>query len=70
MGATMSATPVDSDIADTVLQVLRQIADKGIDAVEAVSPLSDIRIVTNDALMQKIFQSGKTVRKTTVVNNQ
>jgi len=70
MGATMSATPVDSDIAETVLQVLRQIADEGIDAVQAVSPLSDIRIVTNDALLQKILQSGRTASKATLVNNQ
>ncbi len=58
MGATLSSTTVESDIADTVIQVLRRIAAGDINSVPSVSPLSDVRIVTNESLLQKLTQMG------------
>lgn len=58
MGATLSSTTLEADIADTVIQVLREIAAGNIDSVPPVSALSDVRIVTNKKLLQKLTQTG------------
>ena len=46
---------VDADIADTIIKVLRRIEDGDIKNVPALSPLSDVRIVTNDAVFRKLI---------------
>lgn len=58
MGATLSSTTLESDIADTVIQVLREIAAGNINNVPSVSPLSAVRITTNEKLLQKLTQTG------------
>ena len=55
MGASVSASAVDADIADTIIKVLRRIEDGDIRNVPALSPLSDVRIVTNDAVFRKLI---------------
>ncbi len=54
MGASVSASTVDADIADTIIRVLRRIEAGDIKNVPALSPLSDVRIVTNDAVFRKL----------------
>lgn len=54
MGASVSASTVDADIADTIIRVLRRIEAGDIRNVPALSPLSDVRIVTNDAVFRKL----------------
>lgn len=54
MGAALSSTTLETDIADTVIEVLQQIAAGNIDKVPMVSPLSDVRIVTNERLLRKL----------------
>jgi len=53
MGAALSSSTVDANIAETVVQVLRQIATDGIDSVPPVSPLTDVRITTNKPLLAR-----------------
>lgn len=57
MGATLSSTTLESDIADTVIHVLREIAAGNIQNVPPVSPLSKLRITTNEKLLQKLTQA-------------
>ena len=53
MGAAISVSSVASDIATTIIQVLRKIDAGKIGDVPAVSALSEIRVVTNDALLKR-----------------
>lgn len=53
MGATLSSSTVDANIAETVVDVLRRISTDGIDSVPSVSPLTDLRFKTNDSLLMK-----------------
>lgn len=53
MGATLSSSAVDVNIAEVVVEVLRQISVDGIESVPPVSPLTDVRITTNKALLRK-----------------
>lgn len=55
MGASVSASPVAANIADTIIKVLRRIDAGDIKNVPALSPLSDVRIVTNDAVFRKLI---------------
>lgn len=54
MGAAISSAAIDSDIAEAIVQVLQQVATDGIDSVPDVTPLSVVRITTNDELLQKL----------------
>ncbi len=49
MGASISSSSVASNIADTAIDVMAEISRHGVSAVAPVTPLSDIRIVTNSA---------------------
>lgn len=53
MGASISVSSVASDIAATIIDVLRQINAGNIDAVPPLSNLSEVRVVTNDALLKQ-----------------
>jgi hypothetical protein len=53
MGAAFSSSTVAANIAETVVDVLRQISTDGIDSVPPVSPLTDLKIKTNDSLLMK-----------------
>ena len=53
MGATVSFTTVASDIAATIVSVLRRIQDGQLADVPAMTPLSEIRVKTNDAAAAK-----------------
>lgn len=53
MGATISISTVASDIAATIVQVVRHIHAGKMDLVPPVSPLSEVRIATNDELLRK-----------------
>jgi len=53
LGATFSASSVNSNIADTITIALNEILDGSIDDVAPMSPLSEIRIQTNPAMVQK-----------------
>jgi len=58
MGATLSSSAVDADIAHTIVAVLEQIAAGEIDSVPPMSQLSDVRITTNEKLLRSML--GKT----------
>lgn len=53
MGASLSSSAVDVNIADTIVEVLRQISTDGIGSVPPVSPLTDILVTTNKELLMK-----------------
>lgn len=53
MGAAISVSSVASDIAATIIDVLRQINAGNIDKVPPLSNLSEVRVVTNDELLQQ-----------------
>jgi len=55
MGATLSSSTVDADIAHTIVEVLEQIAAGDIENVPPISPLSDIKIVTNEKILQSMI---------------
>ena len=54
MGATFSASAVDSDIAASITKALNQIMDGNVDDVAPVSDLSELRISTNPAAIQRL----------------
>jgi ABC-type uncharacterized transport system substrate-binding protein len=71
LGATLSSSTVDADIADTIVDVLGQIAAGNIEDVPLVSPLNDVQIVTNEALLQGLLDSDKSnVNGVTVASGQ
>ncbi|MCH8117871.1 MAG: hypothetical protein IIA78_07090 [Proteobacteria bacterium] len=71
MGASVSASAVDTNIADTIVKVLRRIAAGDIKNVPALSPLSDVHIVTNDAVFRKLVPAeSQTAYHPTVSNSQ
>lgn len=49
LGASMSSSTVDANIADTIVSILDRLASDGIDDVPPITGLTDIRIVTNAA---------------------
>jgi ABC-type uncharacterized transport system substrate-binding protein len=53
MGAAISMSTVASDIAATIVQVVRRIHAGKIDLVPPLSSLSEVRIATNDNLLRK-----------------
>ena len=53
MGAAISFTTSASNIAATIVDVLRQIQSRGITAVPELTELSEIQIRTNDAVLRK-----------------
>lgn len=53
MGATISIETVAEDIAETIVNIIRKIEAGQIDTVPSLTLLSDARIVTNDALVNK-----------------
>ena len=54
MGAALSSTTVDADIAATIVELLDEIQAGRIDELEEISPLSDVRIETNEELMEQL----------------
>jgi len=52
LGATISVSTVAEDIAATILQMLERIRAGQIDALPPLTELSEVRVVTNEALMQ------------------
>lgn len=61
MGATISMSTVASDIAETIVQIIRQIQAGNLERVPPISQLSEIRVETNDAMMK----SGAVARSST-----
>ena len=53
MGAAISMSTVATDIAATIVRVVRQIQAGNLDLVPPVSSLSEVRIATNDELLRK-----------------
>jgi len=53
LGATISASAVDADIASSVVVVLDKFANGQSETVPDITPLSEIRIRTNDAMVRK-----------------
>ncbi len=71
MGASVSASTVDADIADTIIKVLRRIEAGDIKNVPALSPLSDVRIVTNDAVFRKLVPAeSQAAHRLTISSSQ
>ena len=59
LGATISTTSVDADIAQTIVSVANQLLEKGGVAVPGVTPLNKIQVRTNaQALEQVASDSG------------
>jgi ABC-type uncharacterized transport system substrate-binding protein len=52
LGAAISVSTVASDIAATIVQVLERIRAGDIDAVPPLTQLSEVRVVTNDDLLE------------------
>ena len=59
MGAAISISTVASDIAATIVSIVRRIQDGEIDKVPPITRLSEIRVRTNDSVLKK-----QTVAKT------
>ena len=57
MGAAISVSSVAADIASTIVDVLRKIETSGIDSVPPLTGLSEVRVVTNDALLQRYLSA-------------
>ena len=53
MGAAISISSVASDIAATIIEVLHRINADELENVPAMSELSEVRVVTNDALLKR-----------------
>ena len=53
IGAAISMTTVAADIAATIAKVLHRIQAGEIDQVPPISELSEVRVTTNDAVMNK-----------------
>lgn len=53
LGAAISFTTSASNIAETIVSVLRKIHSDGITSVPELTELSEIRVRTNDAVLQK-----------------
>ena len=53
MGAAISISTVASDIAETIIDILHKINAGKIDEIPALSSLSEVRVVTNDALLKR-----------------
>jgi ABC-type uncharacterized transport system substrate-binding protein len=52
LGAAISVSSIASDIAATIVRVLEQIRAGEIDSIPSVTQLSEVRVVTNDALLK------------------
>jgi ABC-type uncharacterized transport system substrate-binding protein len=57
MGAAISVSSVAADIASTIVDVLRKIETSGIDSVPPLTGLSEVRVVTNDVLLQRYLSA-------------
>ncbi len=53
MGAAVSFTTSPEDIAERIAAVVRRIAEHGVNDVPPLTPLTEIRVRTNDAVLQK-----------------
>lgn len=53
MGAAVSFTSSADDIAERIATVVRRIAEQGVSDVQPLTPLTEIRVTTNDAVLQK-----------------
>ncbi len=53
LGAVLSTTSVDSDIAETVVSVARRVIRGEGESIPAVTPLNDINVQTNRAVLEK-----------------
>ena len=58
MGATLSSSTVNENIAQTIVEVLNQIAAGDIANVPPMSPLSDVRITTNEKLLRSMLEAA------------
>jgi len=54
LGATLSATTVYSDIAATVVSVTRRVINGDIESIPAVTPLTEINVQANPAIIKEI----------------
>ncbi len=54
LGAVMSVTSVETDIALTVHELIQSVLSDGIDAVPALTPLTEIDIVLNDPVLMRL----------------
>jgi hypothetical protein len=53
MGGAISMSTVASDIAARIFEVVRDIQQRGIASVAAITPLSEVRTLTNDAMLNQ-----------------
>jgi ABC-type uncharacterized transport system substrate-binding protein len=56
MGAALSATAIDADIASTIVRVLDRFEKNQVDHLPALTPLSEIEIRTNKTIIQQYGQ--------------
>jgi ABC-type uncharacterized transport system substrate-binding protein len=57
MGAAISVSSVAADIASTIVDLLHRIEAGGIEDVPPVTGLSEVRVVTNDALLRRYLSA-------------
>ncbi|MBT8077635.1 MAG: hypothetical protein KJO31_03620 [Gammaproteobacteria bacterium] len=54
LGAVFSASAIEANIAAVIVDVLNKIDEHGSDAVPAISPLTDMSVTTNEAVMRRL----------------
>ena len=59
MGAAISFTTSPSNVAERIVEVMRKIQSGSLDAVPDITPLTDMNIATNDAVLEKRVVVGK-----------
>jgi len=70
LGATLSASAVEADIAETITGLVEQIEGDGFANLPALTQLSDVRIVTNDDVLHQIKVARQAGRgETTALND-
>lgn len=60
MGAAISLSTVPADIAATIAGIVRRIQSGGLEDLPPLTPLSAIRVATNDAVLQKRMLARET----------
>ena len=66
IGAAISVSTVASDIAATIIEIIRQIEAGHIEQIPPLSPLSEVQVVTNEALLKPPASTGFLVQRHTL----
>ena len=70
MGASLSASTVQDDIAETIVDVLEAANDGRLEELPPITGLSDINVATNDAVLQRLTAEPRPGSQATLVKGQ